>query len=283
MYAALVPVGPDEAEVGRLHELLAELRRHERADEIELVLVDDAPSARDFGLDWPSLTTVRTPLWAESRPDTLSAHVAGTLEGLARVRDAEFVVKLDTDAAVIAPFSAALRRVFEDPEVGVVGSYDRMAGGGQRDWSMWQRPIDRATRPISLVAGPSGPRLRRRSREHRRTVAETRRAAYAVAPPGAHCLGGAYAASHSFLQGASLDWRPWIHTDLGEDVVIGLLCSHAGLRMKSLTAPGEPFALAWKGLPASPEALVADGHSIVHSVRCADLQQEQALRRQLQG
>ena len=110
-----------------------------------------------------------------------------------------------------------------------------------------------------------------------------RAAAYAYATPGAHCLGGAYGVSAAFLRRAALDWRPWIRTRLGEDVVVGLLCSAAGLRMRSLTAPGEPFALAWRGLPASPGEIAAHGASIVHSVKCDEPDEEAALRGRLQA
>jgi hypothetical protein len=53
--------------------------------------------------------------------------------------------------------------------------------------------------------------------------------------------------------------------------------------MKSMTAPGEPFALSWKGLPAEPEQIAASGHSIVHSVKCPDDEREQGLRGSLQA
>ena len=64
-----------------------------------------------------------------------------------------------------------------------------------------------------------------------------------------------------------MEWRPWVGTGLGEDVVMGLLCRAAGLEMRSLTGPGEPFGLAYLGLPKEPRALIAAGHSVVHSVK----------------
>ena len=114
-------------------------------------------------------------------------------------------------------------------------------------------------------------------------VRRIRAEAYRVALPGAHCLGGAYAVSAAFLTAVPLAWRPWVGTALGEDVVVGLLASSAGLRMRSLTAPGEPFALAWRGLPAPPAELVAAGHSIVHSIKRPGEDDERALRHELQS
>ena len=113
------------------------------------------------------------------------------------------------------------------------------------------------------------------------TVVEQRRLADARVPVGAHCLGGAYAVSRSFLDRADLRWRPWVGTGLSEDVVVGVLCAAAGLEMRSMTAPGEPFAVAWRGLPGTPQSILDSGHSIVHSVKADTLEQERALRAQL--
>ncbi len=279
----IIPVGPDEREPGRLRAVVSELRAHEHPAAIRLIVIDDAPVARALEFDWPDRQVVRTPLWAGARPDPHSAMVAGTLEGLRHVRELEFAVKLDTDAAVIAPFSARLRAAFADPGLGVVGAYDRAPDGGQRDWGVWRRTIDRAARPVQLTLRGAGPRIRIRPPEERRFVAEVRRRAYAAAPAGAHCLGGAYAVSGAFLTRAALDWGPWLGTKLSEDVVVGLLALHAGLRMQSLTRPGEPFGVRWRGLPAPPAELIRRGYGIVHSVRAADASAEAALRRALQG
>jgi hypothetical protein len=212
----------------------------------------------------------------------MSAYVAGTLLGLRAARELDFVVKLDTDAAIIRPFSEAIERAFGDPELGVVGSYDRTSDGGTRDWSVWREVLDQADRPLSLWRTAKGIRINHRPRAHRLLVRSVRQAAYRFAPPGAHCLGGAYAVSAEFLRSAQLDWSPWTRTRLSEDVVVGLLSSAAGLRMRSLTGTGEPFAVSWRGLPSPPAEIVAHGHSIVHSVKCDEEGRESELRELLQ-
>lgn len=284
MLGVVIPVGPGDRELARLDALVAELRRHERPSDVALVIVDDAPTARAIAPAWPQVAVLRTALREHGRPDPFSAHVAGTLEALAHVRDAghEFALKLDTDAALIRPFSETLRAAFEDVGVGVVGSYDRTATGETRDWSMWRARIDGADRPLAVRLGGRGISVVHHPRREREHVRTQRRAAAARAPLGAHCLGGAYAVSRSFLRTAALEWRPWVGAGLGEDVVVGLLCSAAGLRMESLTGPGEPFALAWRGLPVPPSELAGAGHAIVHSVKAPTDAQERSLRRELQ-
>ena len=76
----------------------------------------------------------------------------------------------------------------------------------------------------------------------------------------------------------ALDRRPWVQTRLSEDVVLGLLCGAAGLRMQNAVGAAEPFAVSWKGLPAPPEQLLDRGHSIVHSVKDGPHGSERELR-----
>ena len=283
-YAVIIPVGPDPRELDRLGALVAELTRHADPSEMRLIVIDDAPPGRSLPLSWPDSILIRTSLWEHGTPpDTLSAHVAGTLEGLTRARGLEFAVKLDTDAAVIAPFADALADAFVDSQLGVIGSYDRMSSGAMRDWSVWKRPLARASHRLAVNRRGRGVAVHYRPAAQRRVIHDTLASAEFVAPRGAHCLGGAYAVSAAFLQRAALDWRPWVRTQLGEDIVVGLLCSQARLTMRSLTAAGEPFAVAWRGLPAPPAQLRAAGHSIAHSVRDEDPAQETLLRHALQG
>ncbi|MGH2907768.1 MAG: hypothetical protein ACRDK8_00545, partial [Solirubrobacteraceae bacterium] len=94
---------------------------------------------------------------------------------------------------------------------------------------------------------------------------------------------GAYAVSGAFLHRAALQWRPWVGTGLGEDVVVGMLCSAAGLGMESLTGSGQPFALAWRGLPVPPSDLARARHAIVHSVKADTDALERSLRHELQS
>ena len=193
------------------------------------------------------------------------------------------LLKLDTDALIIAPFAESLAATFAaDPSLGVVGAYDRSPDGGRRDWSMWSGPIRRSTWPIRLARGGPQPRRvvwlgRVERRAARRTVAAARgNPRYEL---GAHCLGGAYAVSSRLLRHArEWDSRTWVNANLGEDVVLGLLCGAAGLSMRGMVQDGEPFGVKWKGLPAAPQALVERGFSIVHSLKSGEHGSEADLR-----
>lgn len=163
----------------------------------------------------------------------------------------------------------------------MVGSYDRMCTGAVRDWSGWEPGVRAVGRPWRLTRAGARPReLWRRPRHDRlraRAVLMAARANGYVT--GSHCLGGAYAVTPRLLARHDLlDWRPWIRTQLGEDVVVGLLCAAAGLRGRSLVDPGEPFGLAHTGLPGEPAWLMERGHGIVHSLKTPEQGGEQRLR-----
>jgi hypothetical protein len=278
--AVLVPVGPGEREVARLHDLLDSIAAHEPAGSYRVIAIDDNPEPRDLG---DGVDVVRTPLWDGGRRPAAShdAMVAGTVEGLRAARGAEFAVKLDTDALVIAPFAEPVRRALDGR--GVVGSYDVMSNGDLRDWSWWGPILRRAPLPLHVFRPPAGRRLPRvtwKARPQRRKARRLLREARARGwPLGAHCLGGAYAVSGALLEREDLlDWRPWVGCALSEDVVVGLLSGAAGLPMASAIGPGEPFALQHIGLPAPPEQLLARGHAIVHSLKDSDSGSEDELR-----
>jgi hypothetical protein len=201
----------------------------------------------------------------------------GTLCGLrATSPDAAFVLKLDTDALVIGHFSGQLKAEFAaDRRLGILGSYDRTCTGGLRDWSMWVPVLRRTTRRLSLRSPWK--------------VSAARRLLHAALAHGeyelgAHCLGGAYAVGPALARRHDLlRWEPWIGSGLGEDVVMGVLCAAAGLRMRSMTAIGEPFGLAYTGLAGPPEWLRRRGHSIVHAVKDPDAGVEAEIRERLQA
>jgi hypothetical protein len=282
-YSVVIPVGPGEHELDACRDTLHSLSAHIEGREPHLVLIDDGPEPRPLAKLWSGAEVVRTGAWESGTPDPLSAMTAGMIEGLRRARGS-FALKLDTDALVIAPFVEPIRSAFEaDPGLGVIGACDRSPGGGIRDWSGWGRPIRRSRWPVRLVRVPDAAR-RRLAVCPRAVLSHTRRVVRAaLANPeyvlGAHCLGGAYAVSEQLLSHAlGWQWRPWAQTGLGEDVVLGLYCAAAGLRMRSLVDDGEPFGIRWRGLPGPPDELARRGFSIVHSVKSGSHGTEDELR-----
>jgi hypothetical protein len=283
MLGVLIPVGPDSRELGRLADTLDSIRAFEDPGQIRLILVDDCIEQRTLPVDraaWASVDVVRTPLWNASTPDPYSAMVAGTIEGLAVAAShrPDLLLKLDTDALLIAPVAGKLRTLLGDRTLGVVGSYTHTCAGARRDWSGWRKRLLRARLPVAVIPGRKLPGLRspRHARAAGELLARARGNGYVW---GAHCLGGAYAVGPALLERTELlDWRPWVRTGLGEDVVVGLLAAVAGLRIEGSVGPGETFGVAWQNLPLPPEQLLSDRYSVVHSVRDQEYGAETELR-----
>jgi hypothetical protein len=281
VFAVLIPVGPAPRELDRLRDTLESVQAFEDSRQIHLVLVDDGVESRDLGVPaarWGSLDFIRNPGLGRS-VGAYGSMVAGTLNGLRTVaaRKPDFVLKLDTDALVIGRVLPGLKTAFADSRVGLVGSYTHTCIGDRRDWSGWVPVLRRAEHALSLGPGPRLTYRRRRSRHWvRHVLSEARGNGYEL---GAHALGGAYAVGPGLLERTDLlEWQPWLGTGLGEDVVVGALTFAAGLTIRGLTGRGEPFGLAWQGLPLPPAELIANGHSVVHSVKDQPLGDEQSIR-----
>lgn len=248
--AVLLPVGPGDDEVLRAQDTAASVRRYE--PQAVVVVVDDGvqerPALSELG------TVVRTRA-THAGDDLYGAMSAGTIAALRQARTAEVVVKLDTDALAIAPFVERIRAELS-PAVGVIGRHDLIPSGEVRDISYWRGPIERSTRRLAL-----GPRAAFRRRILRLALGH----GYEV---GEHCLGGAYAVAGDLVRefaerGWLDDELAWRHTNIGEDVVVGLMCRAAGRRMANSDVFGARFA----GLPDDPERLIGRDFAIVHSVK----------------
>ena len=85
--------------------------------------------------------------------------------------------------------------------------------------------------------------------------------------------------SRSLLSSVTLDWHPWARTSRCRGRP-PLFCRRAPDAESDRM--WEPFAVAWRGLPGSPEELAARGASIVHSVKLDGEDEEASLRARLQ-
>lgn len=292
--AAFIPVGPDEAELGRLRDLTESLACFTGGD-ATLVVADDAATPRDLAahIAWPAdrrVSLPRTDAPAGDAPanDRMTASTLRFIAWLAE-SDCDYGLKLDTDALIIGDFRPRIERAFADGRAGVLGACDRnRPGGAPRDLRGWRRRLVMYCLPVQvrlaggrprLVSALSGP-LARQRRFLAAAARDARRHGYRL---GEHCLGGAYAVSAPAaraLATAGMLEDPLITagTGLGEDVVLGLLVRAAGFDLTSLVDLGDPFAVTHEGLPAPPAQLVSDGHAIVHSVRSTDPARERSAR-----
>ena len=216
----------------------------------------------------------------------LSAGMLLAIAWLHANADCGFVMKLDTDALIIAPFAEKiLRTLAARPDVGMVGLYNRMCDGSVRDQTSFRKMLGKLASPFAVWRNPPGwgyltVHLWGRGATIRRQITEAIRAGYR---PAEFILGGAYAftgeavrrfAKHGFLDDPHL----WLGTHFSEDVVLSMYVCATGLRLHGMTADGEPFAVQHYGLPDTPERLVERGYSVIHSVKSDARFSEAAIR-----
>ncbi len=133
-FAAVVPVGPSQADLVRLRGLLNSLFDHEE-NLGWLILVDDSSLDRNFSRlvhvsKSCDVICIKNPRagYGIGYLGGLAVGVLAGLEWLSERADPAFTIKLDTDALVIGSFAQSIRTTFDArSEVGIVGTIGRTA------------------------------------------------------------------------------------------------------------------------------------------------------------
>jgi hypothetical protein len=293
-YAVLVAIGPDEQELARTADLLESIAAYEPARPFWFVMVDDAMGRdllRAFQFQ-SNCTPASVPHPRQLQPQRAARArkgkglCAAMRQGLRWIADnapdAPFTLKLDTDALVIAPFAEKIERVFNaNPDVGMIGAYDRTPNGDARDISNNAANIEGLYRGDGLVR-----KLKTRfgSDEQAiisRHIGEALKHGYRF---GEHCLGGAYAISGDLPRrmraGGYLDDPGlWLPIDCPEDVMVGLYTKAVGLRHMNCVANGEVFGVRHRGLADTPQRLIERGYSVIHAIKNDPTFPEEDIRR----
>lgn len=269
--AAIMPVGPSPEELERCRDTAESLLFWEPAVRW-LVLVDDDPAERDLSRLVPAgsaeVTVLRSPLtWRRpfTKPERVTAAVMTALRWVADFTDAEFVLELDTDALVIAPLAQKLLSATADPEVGLVGTHDRTCNGEARAFVSWGRLSQRASRLVQ----PRREMLTGTALKARRYILDARRHGLGW---GEHILACGLAMPGRTLQALRRDGcldNPTVFagTGLSDDMVLAILVRRCGYTLAGHVDEGETFGVTWRGLPDTPDRLLARGYSVIHSVK----------------
>jgi hypothetical protein len=293
-FAVLIPVGPHVDEQNRVCDLLDSVLRYQ-PNVAGVVLVDDGGNRTaidDAVPPWCKVFRVTNPRCGRGNP-IAGGLCVGMLSGLARCLEVfstsiDFILKVDTDALVIAPFAKKLVGMFESrPDVGMTGAYLKTPNGDDRDFSPWtELATDLAHRWIParrrwMRAGRWGPFAASGGSMRRRAIFREAFARGYVA--GHHCLGGAYAITQSTVQaiadaGYLRDPMLWLDTSIGEDVLISCLTQAVGKRLVDCCGDQEVFGIRHRGLADAPDSLVDRGFSIIHSVKTDPRFPEKLLR-----
>jgi hypothetical protein len=230
-----------------------------------VIVIDDtgAPALAARVAGEPDVHVVPAPPGAEGNRGGLWVKLAAGYRYAAARFAFDVLLRMDVDALLLRPGieDASMARFAERPGVGMLGSYRVGPDGAARDFGPAAALLDAECG----VRGFRRPRLRRELRRIRR-LAERR--GYSA---GEHALGGAYLHSgdavRALAQAGLLDLPALVRSRLGEDHLFALLTMAAGFGIDDFGGPGQPLALRWIGLPDHPDALLAGGAMITHSVR----------------
>lgn len=212
------------------------------AADIRVITAREAPSGAHGGLWW---------------------KVAGALEeALAQCRF-EMLVRLDTDALLLGPGleDVAEERFRADPALGTLGGFRVRSDGSRRDFS-------KAGRDLRREAGPLGRMLGRPAATLSELLALADAAGY---EDGEHVIACVQVWRHATL--AAFAESGWLGRDdlarsrCSDDFIFGAMVRAHGFVSGDLGGPGQPLAITWRGLPADPEEILADGALATHSVR----------------
>jgi hypothetical protein len=280
----LVFTGPGPAEPQRLERLVHGLQSYEPGIEA-IVIVDDnsgMPHAEILADLFPRSRILSNPRNGKGNgwQGGLSTALAAGLRLFATMPDIDFIVRLDTDSLVIAPFVDKIGRAFAaQPETGLLGTFNHYPASDEQRLphsiaDYCRTIVSKISLPLAVWRHGDWPTrfqcvLRKKDRIPTRI---TRNALHNGYRYGDFIQGGGYALSGELVRRACkagfLDipeafmWIP-----LGEDHLATLLCYACGLKAADLNSPGDPFAVLAKGIPDHPSALKQAGYSVLHSVK----------------
>ena len=297
-YAVFLLVGPDQDELSRLHDLFEALACHEAdsLDHCDLFLANDGNAwldDEDFGqYGFDHIECFANP-GRGTTPDVWDRHINGMFAALQRVRGDryDFLLKLDTDALVIAPFAQRLRSFFNRyPRAGSLGTHLHFPCGKLRPGNLTIAPrIKDALQPVpvpSLLEAakdfePYAQRLRDTMQERQQIIQAAQQHGYFGSQ---HVQGGGYALSGNFLKSLARNRLP-VSTDvfngtgLGEDVSTALLVKALGFELMDYNHPGEVFGVWWQQIELPLQELLDRQYAVIHSIKDLEDQSERDIRR----
>jgi hypothetical protein len=292
-FAVLIPVGPSPVDLYRGVELVKSLLRWQPSVGW-CVILDDSPAPRGlsdltiFPQHCSAITLVNPRLGrGDGSHGGLFAGIAAALSWLQASTNADFVLKIDTDALVIGPFAESVRsRLVREPDTGVLGAVGFSCNPHFRAMQNLSREPELLRAYRALVTEPHkrgnslGDSFQLCGVDLR---AEQMRSLLAILPhiksaighgyaSSEYCQGGAYVItrqmmdrmkSQDYLSCANL----WTDLPIGEDMIMAMYTYAVDLRLRDLSGPDEPFGVQAQGLPYSPEILKRLKYSLVHSVK----------------
>ncbi len=293
-FAAIVPVASDPVGLWRGMSLLCDLFQCEPGIGW-CVILDDSPHASGLAeLSFVPSGCQTVTFTNRNRTDATALKgslTARLIEGLAWIHsntDADFVLRIDTDALVIAPFSHLVRSfIAQRSEAGLIGTVGLSCNPQLRSLEdisresklvtahrMLPRPaVVNTDEPISCYSVPTVGTFTARQLcafdNIRMHIDAAVRNGYTSSE---FCQGGAYVITRQMLERMSISGylrqpEAWIDIPFSEDRVFAMYARAVGLQICDYSRPGEPFGMNFVGLAYPPATLFDLGYRVIHSVK----------------
>jgi hypothetical protein len=305
-FTVYIPVGPDERDPDRLVDLVDGLAFYEPTVSW-IVIVDDSPDGRSLENMLrvpPNCQLAALPNPRKSRHiDKLGALSASNMIAYEFIRThcfPDFVLKVDTDALIIAPFADKIRQRFDLlVDVGMLGLLGNSCNRALRSFRSDERFMQILRNAASIAAQLNADRnvlpdemsaklvtwgIVTESQINNFVAASQRLSPLIESEfKGSHCQGGAYAVSGEAIArmsncGFFSDPHIWMEIPFPEDKLMGAFCFLAGMSVADFSEPGEPFGVQAYGIAYAPEELRQMGYSLIHSIKNDPRYSEQAIR-----
>ncbi len=292
-FAVVIPVGSDVSDIDRLQRLVRSIMSNEPRVRW-IVLVDDCPRNRRLErridiVPRCDVVSVENP----RRGGGLGYYgglFTGVMHGLNWIwhhADAAYSLKLDTDSLIIRPFSEVIEdTLVSNPEIGQVGVIGRTCNRADPTFGCessetspltemarrWEHLLNAVGGNIDLIEMSKAENHIDWYSSFSHVYALIRGAESRGYDHLSYCQGGAYALSRTMLSrlaeyGCFDEALRWSNIPVGEDVIMGMHTTYAGMRLCDMSRDGDPFGLHWKGLPFSPPVILTKEYSIIHSIK----------------
>lgn len=254
----VIPVGPGDDD----HNDTIKSVLHYADAQAEVVVVDDRGLDGTWRAEFPSVHVVAAP----DAPGgwgglyyKLGTGMTFAVENL----QFDLLIRMDTDALLIGTgFEEKCAKRFQlDNQVGILGAWKHGPDGSLRDWTP-------AANVLRSETGIRGLRHPRRALDLQRLTTQALRHGYEL---GENALGGCYVMSgtlvKTFHERKMLQMSSLIGSMAGEDHIFSLLARSLGFRIGDFSGIGDPMAIKWKGLSASPQLLNEQNRLVIHSLK----------------
>ncbi len=306
-FAAYLAVGPDSTEPARMTDVVASLLHYEPSLANLIIIADGIEDVSVLDLNAvPS--TCKCIVIPHPRPNSQLNKYGGlctanliALDYIRRHSMVDFVLKLDTDSLVIAPFSKRIAAFLEaHSNAGTAGALGDSCNRETRSFRM-DAAVAKTLQTgveIGLSDGSMSPEqddvlkgwgvTTALQLQGLREISVLLEPLLRIEFAGTHCQGGSYVITRRQLDGLSatgLFGNPhlWLDFKIGEDQMMGAFCSIAGLQVLDFSNNGEVFGVQASGLAYSPAQLVDRGYGIIHSVKNDPNNNESEIRRFFRG